>query len=72
MENVFRSKQEKDLLRHRGMIKTFFDNLKNSLMLWQHTRHRSPVSACTHLMVCLAAWVIDPITIIGQKRLTTL
>jgi hypothetical protein len=44
MKKVLRSKEEKDLLRHRGMIETLFDHLKNSLMLW-HTRHRSPINA---------------------------
>ena len=34
MKKVFRSKEEKDLLRHRGIIETLFDHLKNSLMLW--------------------------------------
>jgi hypothetical protein len=71
MKKLFRTPQEKQLLRHRGMIETLFDHLKNSLMLW-HTRHRSPVNACTHLMACLAAWVIDPISIVGQKRLSVL
>ena len=71
MKKLFRTPQEKQLLRHRGMIETLFDHLKNSLMLW-HTRHRSPVNACTHLMACLAAWVIDPISIVGQKRLSIL
>ena len=68
MKKVFRSKEEKDLLRHRGIIETLFDHLKNSLMLW-HTRHRSPINAFTHLISCLAAWVINPISIIAQKRL---
>ena len=71
MKKLFRTKEEKVLRHHRGIIETFFDHLKNSLMLW-HTRHRSPINACTHLMACLAAWVIDPITILGQKRLTVL
>lgn len=71
MKKVSRSKEEKDLLRHRGMIETMFDHLKNSLMLW-HTRHRSTINAFAHLMSCLAAWVIDPISIIGQKRLNVM
>jgi len=71
MKKIFRTKQEKDLLRHRGIIETLFDHLKNSIMLW-HTRHRSPVNAFTHLISCLAAWVIDPISIMGQKRLSVL
>jgi len=39
MKKVFRSKEEKDLLRHRGIIETLFDHLKNSLMLW-HRKHK--------------------------------
>jgi hypothetical protein len=68
MKKVFRTKYEKQLLRQRGIIETMFGYLKNNLMLW-HTRHRSPVNACTHLMACLANWIINPISIIGQKRL---
>ena len=68
MKNIPRTTFEKQLLRQRWVIETMFDHLKNSLMLW-HTRHRSPINACTHLMACLANWVIDPISIIGQKRL---
>jgi len=71
MKPVKRTRQEKDLLRHRGIIETLFDYLKNSLMLW-HTRHRSPINAFAHMMACLAAWVIDPISIIGQKRLNAM
>ena len=68
MKKVIRTKEEKQLLRNREIIETMFDYLKNSLMLW-HTRHRSPINALTHLMTCLACWIIDPISIIGQKRL---
>jgi hypothetical protein len=68
MKNVARSRAEKSLLRNRGMIETMIDYLKNSLMLW-HTRHRSPVNALTHLMACMAAWVIAPTEIIGQRRI---
>jgi len=71
MKKVTRTKYENQLLRQRGIIETLLDHLKNSLMLW-HTRHRSPVNGCTHLMACLASWVIDPISIIGQKRLTSM
>jgi len=71
MKKIARTKEERDLLRHRGMIETLFDHLKNSLMLW-HTRHRSPINAFAHLMSCLAAWVIDPISIISQKRLNAM
>ncbi len=71
MKKLFRTPQKKQLLRHRGMIETLFDHLKNSLMLC-HTRHRSPVNACTNLMTCLAVWVIDPISIVGQRRLSVL
>ena len=68
MKKVFRSVQEKKLLRQRCIIETLFDHLKNSLMLW-HTRHRSALNAFTHLISCLAAWVIDPISIMGQQKL---
>ena len=68
MKKIIRTKEEKQLLRNRGIIETMFDYLKNSLMLW-HTRHRSPINALTHLMACLACWIIDPISIMGQKRL---
>ena len=71
MKKILRSKEEKDLLRHRGIIETLFDHLKNSFLLW-HTRHRSPVNAFTHLISSLAAWVIDPISILHQKRLNVI
>ena len=69
MKKVFRTKAEKSLLRNRGMIETMIDYLKNSLMLW-HTRHRSPMNAFTHLMACMAAWIIAPTEIIGQRRIS--
>ena len=69
MKKVFRTKTEKSLLRYRGMIETMIDYLKNSLMLW-HTRHRSPMNAFTHLMACMAAWIIAPTEIIGQRRIS--
>ena len=71
MKKVLRSKEEKNLLRHRGIIETLFDHLKNSLLLW-HTRHRSPINAFTHLIASLAAWVIDPISILPQRRLSVM
>ena len=71
MKKVLRSKEEKDLLRHRGMIETLFDHLKNSLLLW-HTRHRSPINAFTHLISSLGAWVINPISILTQRRLSVM
>ena len=69
MKKVFRTKTERALLRSRGMIETMIDYLKNSLMLW-HTRHRSPTNAFTHLMACMAAWIIAPTEIVGQRRIT--
>lgn len=69
MKKVFRTKTEKSLLRYRGMIETMIDYLKNSLMLW-HTRHRSPMNAFTHLIACMAAWIIAPTEIIGQRRIS--
>ena len=71
MKKVLRSKEEKDLLRHRGIIETLFDHLKNSLLLW-HTRHRSPINAFTHLISSLGAWVINPISILTQRRLSVM
>jgi hypothetical protein len=71
MKKVSRTRYERQLLRQRGIIETMFGYLKNSLMLW-HTRHRSPVNACAHLMACLANWIIEPISIIGQKRLNAM
>ena len=68
MKKVFRTKTEKSLLRNRSMIETMIYYLKNSLMLW-HTRHRSPMNAFTHLMACMAAWIIAPTEIIGQRRI---
>ena len=69
MKKVIRTNTEKSLLRNRGMIETMIDYLKNSLMLW-HTRHRSPINAFTHLMACMAAWVIAPTEIVGQRRIS--
>lgn len=69
MKKVKRTSTEKSLLRNRGMIETMIDYLKNSLMLW-HTRHRSPMNAMTHLMACMAAWIIEPTEIVGQRRIT--
>lgn len=71
MKKVFRTRYERQLLRQRGIIDTMFGYLKNNLMLW-HTRHRSLVNACVHLMSCLANWIIKPISIISQKSLNAM
>jgi hypothetical protein len=43
------------LLRKRALIETIFDHLKNVCQI-EHSRHRSPIHFCVHLLAGLAAY----------------
>lgn len=43
------------LLRKRALIETIFDQLKNVCQI-EHSRHRSPINFCVHLLAGLAAY----------------
>ena len=43
------------LLRNRALIETIFDQLKNVCQI-EHSRHRSPINFCVHLLAGLAAY----------------
>jgi hypothetical protein len=59
MQNVLLLLEDKILLQKRGMIESVMDLLKNEGQL-QHTRHRSPVNAFTHLVAGLIAYCHRP------------
>jgi hypothetical protein len=47
------------LLRNRALIETIFDQLKNVCQI-EHSRHRSPINFCVHLLAGLAAYCHQP------------
>jgi len=47
------------LLRKRALIETIFDQLKNVCQI-EHSRHRSPINFCVHLLAGLAAYCHQP------------
>jgi len=47
------------LLRKRALIETIIDQLKNVCQI-EHSRHRSPINFCVHLLVGLAAYCHQP------------
>lgn len=55
MKNQLVSLQDKQLLNSRTLIETIFDILKHILNI-DHTRHRSPNNALTHLLAGLCAY----------------
>jgi len=59
MQNVLMLMQDKILLKKRGMIESVIDCLKNECQI-EHSRHRSPVNAFTHLVAGLVAYCLRP------------
>ena len=55
MTHVLMLLEDKILLRKRGMIECVIDCLKNECQI-EHTRHRSPINAFTHLIAGLVAY----------------
>jgi hypothetical protein len=47
------------LLRKRALIETLFDQLKKVCQI-EHSRHRSPINFCVHLLAGLAAYCHQP------------
>ena len=47
------------LLRKRALIETIIDQLKNVCQI-EHSRHRSPINFCVHLLASLAAYCHQP------------
>jgi transposase len=47
------------LLRKRALIETIFDQLKNISQI-EHSRHRSPINFCVHLLAGLIAYCRQP------------
>jgi hypothetical protein len=47
------------LLRKRALIETSFDQLKNISQI-EHSRHRSPINFCVHLLAGLIAYCRQP------------
>jgi hypothetical protein len=59
MRNVLLPFADKLLLRKRALIETIFDQLKNVCQI-EHSRHRSPINFCVHLLAGLAAYCHQP------------
>ena len=57
MKNYLMPIWDKALLRKRFVVETLFDKLKSEMGL-EHTRHRSPTNAFTHILSCLAAYML--------------
>lgn len=55
MKDVLLLAEDKVLLQKRGMIESVIDCLKNECQI-EHTRHRSPINALTHLVAGLVAY----------------
>lgn len=55
MKNILMPYQEKILSRKRGIVETVIDLLKNICNI-DHTRHRSPLNAITHIFSGVAAY----------------
>lgn len=60
--------RDKLLLRKRFIIETLFDKLKSQIGL-EHTRHRSPINAFVHMLLCLAAYILGK-TPVSRKGVT--
>nr|WP_281181123.1 transposase [Candidatus Arsenophonus triatominarum] len=50
---------DKAILRHRSVIETVFDELKNLCQI-AHTRHRSPANFVVNLLAGLVAYCLIP------------
>jgi hypothetical protein len=57
--NQLLSLADKLLLRKRALIETIVDQLKNVCQI-EHSRHRSPIHFCVHLLAALAAYCHQP------------
>jgi hypothetical protein len=57
MQNKLISIYEKMLLQKRNVVESVFNILKNHFKL-EHTRHRSPINACVHLLSTLVAYCL--------------
>jgi hypothetical protein len=59
MRNILLPLADHLLLRKRALIETIFDQLKNVCQI-EHSRHRSPINFCVHLLAGLAAYCHQP------------
>lgn len=59
IRNVLLPFADKLLLRKHALIETIFDQLKNVCQS-EHSRHRSPINFCVHLLAGLAAYCHQP------------
>ena len=59
MRNVVLPYTDKLLLRKRALIETIIDQLKNVCQI-EHSRHRSPINFCVHLLAGLIAYCHQP------------
>jgi hypothetical protein len=59
MRNQLIEFSDRLLLRKRALIETIIDQLKNVCQI-EHSRHRSPINFCVHLLAGLAAYCHQP------------
>jgi len=59
MRNQLLAFSDRLLLRKRALIETIFDQLKNISQI-EHSRHRSPINFCVHLLARLIAYCRQP------------
>jgi transposase len=59
MRNQLIEFSDRLLLRKRALIETIFDQLKNISQI-EHSRHRSPINFCVHLLAGLVAYCHQP------------
>jgi len=59
MRNILMSLADHLLLRKRALIETIIDQLKNVCQI-EHSRHRSPINFCVHLLAGLVAYCHQP------------
>lgn len=59
MRNQLLEFSDRLLLRKRALIETIFDQLKNICQI-EHSRHRSPINFCVHLLAGLIAYCRQP------------
>jgi hypothetical protein len=72
MKDILMPYQEKILSRKRGIVETVIDLLKNICNI-DHTRHRSPLNAITHIFAGVAAYThLDHLPSISYQKLNWL
>lgn len=72
MKDILMPYHEKILLRKRGVIETVIDLFKNICNI-DHTRHRSPLNAITHIFAGVAAYThLDHLPSISYRKLNWL